>query len=1008
MARPITSKSAMQAQPKAAVPRVKGKKVASPRQGTAATVFQQVPLISIITPSFNQGRYIEETIRSVVEQNYPRIEYIVMDGGSTDETVSVIRRYEEHIAYWVSEPDRGQADALKRGFARATGDILTWVNSDDALVPGALAAVASAFATGQADIVAGIVNVWQGSTLAYRHRTGCPPGPLNVEWIVDLEREWLTGRFFYQPEVFFSRAIYERAGGTIDDTLHYSMDYDLWLRCARAGARILPIDVELANFRLHPDQKTSSTAAYLPELVRHANVTRVDLGLPLAYPTEAGGGTRPLRVGVLNDLGFKYGAGRAHGRIAACLAENGTDVFVFSFRDSLDDPYSWKFTDAISALKGAGVDVVLLGNLHNAFPEGVDLSSLAEVAPLLLVMHDFFWLTGRCAYQMGCDGYLFTCPAQCPTREEYPRIPYEHIPVAHARKRKILATSNIRLLANSAYTETIARGALAVTMPALDLGDKIRRINLPIPESAYHPYERESARSALGLTDDMMMVLTSSTSVTDRRKGFYHVVEACRLVGDARLCLFAIGQVNEDQRVEGVRYLGHLDGDRRIAEVFRAADVFVAATADETFGQTFVEAALCGCPSIGYAVGAVPEVVLPEVTGWLVPRNDIAGIAEKIRALLAANPNVREAMRLRARQYAAARYGAPSFIAGMNDIFRDIVSDPDAKVPTGVQFDGSRSTEIHFLQGRRAAFKAGVAPWEGPFPDLGVNRKIAWQIAAQAELALTATRAGMHRLIFSFANLFRPQIVILRLDDQELIRVAVEPESWEVTYEVSVPLNLRLGDTRLTLNAPEAFDAGDRLLHIAFLHLALEEAANGGMEPISRRVVSTEITALSSLDEDTGAEIVRQPRGQVLRSNLTLVAGFSLIEGPYPEIGTPMRLAWQTESSARVAVFMDEHQYTIRFDIFVPCAQDVVFRLGDNELGLQLSPTGVWKEPKRLEWPLADLDQGWHEVEITCTNVLIDDSGRGLRLAILAPPIESGLAEEDPYPFEAVPSELAG
>ena len=103
------------------------------------------PRISVVTPSFNQGRFLEQCITSVLNQDYPDLEYIVIDGGSSDESVDVLRRYEKHFAFWVSEPDKGQSDALNKGFRRATGDLAVWLNADDFFLPGAFAAVAAAY-----------------------------------------------------------------------------------------------------------------------------------------------------------------------------------------------------------------------------------------------------------------------------------------------------------------------------------------------------------------------------------------------------------------------------------------------------------------------------------------------------------------------------------------------------------------------------------------------------------------------------------------------------------------------------------------------------------------------------------------------------------------------------------------------------------------------------------------------------------------------------------------------
>lgn len=206
------------------------------------------PKISIITPSFNQGEFIEETIRSVLLQGYPNLEYIIIDGGSTDNSVEIIRAYEPWLAFWQSEPDRGQADAINKGFARATGEILAWLNSDDLYEPGALKIVANHFANHpDCDFVYGAgwyLN--EDSSRMFRFPATRP-----------FDRRLLLSQdYILQPAAFWRRRLWNEAGN-LDTSLNWGLDWEWFIRSTALGNAQF-IETDLAGYRLAEGIKTLS------------------------------------------------------------------------------------------------------------------------------------------------------------------------------------------------------------------------------------------------------------------------------------------------------------------------------------------------------------------------------------------------------------------------------------------------------------------------------------------------------------------------------------------------------------------------------------------------------------------------------------------------------------------------------------------------------------------------------------------------------------------------------
>lgn len=214
------------------------------------------PKISIVTPTYNQGNYIEYTILSVLNQNYPNLEYIIIDGGSTDNTVDIIKKYEKYITCWVSEKDNGQSEAIRKGFDMATGDLFMWQNSDDVYMPGAFFYIANIFFKNSS------YDVFYGDKYIIDQKNTI----VSERKLVQLSQKLikLSSRYggfgIYQPASVWKRTLYYEVGG-VDKSFQFCMDNDLISKFILNNAKFLHINYHITAFRVHKDSKTTNLRA---------------------------------------------------------------------------------------------------------------------------------------------------------------------------------------------------------------------------------------------------------------------------------------------------------------------------------------------------------------------------------------------------------------------------------------------------------------------------------------------------------------------------------------------------------------------------------------------------------------------------------------------------------------------------------------------------------------------------------------------------------------------------
>jgi glycosyltransferase involved in cell wall biosynthesis len=763
------------------------------------------PRISIVTPSFNQSAFIEETILSVLHQNYPDVEHIVIDGGSTDGTADVLATYRDLLACSMSEPDRGQSHAINKGMARTTGSIVTWLNSDDRLAPGALAGIAMAFHTSGADMVAGICELWRDGQLVDRHLTSCADGPLPLDDLLDLDGCWNAGQFFFQPEVFFTRGLWDRAGAHVDEGAHYSMDYELWLRFAAAGARLRVIGRPVAQFRLHANQKTADANLFRAELPVVRDRFLDGRGLRLELRPALPAPTRPARVVFFNDIGFRYGAGIAHERLATAMAMGRHDVVAIEASSHpRATPLSLPEQDALVArIAHADPDFVIAGNLHSAGLAADFLDRVAARWPTAFVVHDLWIVTGRCAYTKGCTKLFAGCDETCPTSTEYPALAPALIAAAWEAKRRLLGAPHAPLLlANSAWTRDQIDAALAASPSA-----RPRAVPVTLgvgPE--FVPADRRECRRLLGLPEDAFLIMLSATSLSDPRKGRGVLLDALSRLNRPGVALLLVG-TGEDVEVSGfsVHSILYQDDPEALAQVYAAANLFVGPSLEECLGQVFLEAAACGVPSVGFAVGGVPEAIQDGVTGILVPETTADALADAIRRLYD-NQELRSSLSAWARiacendrsldrTFHSVHTAIAAHLPGASGLLgRKISLGPPGSRVVGrpVTSQGSDPNNWRAL--------SGFGPWEGPYADLSLPR-FRWQESRTASIRLNVSERGRFTLRLRLRNLAPGQRLRITAAGRVVFDGPIVVTSGPRDSELHLDVALEAPQTTVTLQA---------------------------------------------------------------------------------------------------------------------------------------------------------------------------------------------------------------
>jgi glycosyltransferase involved in cell wall biosynthesis len=435
------------------------------------------------------------------------------------------------------------------------------------------------------------------------------------------------------------------------------------------------------------------------------------------------------------------------------------------------------------------------------------VSIIAETCPTICVLHDFWLLTGRCAYTAGCTKLRTGCDQSCPTPSEYPALEPGRIAEAWLAKRLMLSIE--RRLTLAAYTPSaaaFARSAFCSGASAAGAIPNVEEFRLGIPVDVYSVQDRAECRGRLGLPLDRFIILLSAVSVSDKRKGGEHLVEVLRRIGpDAKVtcCVLGVSSPIELPGVD-VRLMGFVDDPHQIATIYAAADVFVGPSFEETFGQVFVEAAACGTPAIGYPVTGVKDAIRDGITGRLATGVGPNYLEEAIRELHG-DADLRARLSAWGPIYVQNEWSIEAAYRQFFLMLRRLKILDGQRIPPRIHFlgeagAGSATTSIELRMPSWSPIE-GIGEVEGPYPEFGLSFTFHWCCGPVSWAALHCADHGRYVLLIEYHNnSFSAQHVSISIDGERIRSLSLARTLPNTTGLLACVVDLTRGKHELQLS----------------------------------------------------------------------------------------------------------------------------------------------------------------------------------------------------------------